>query len=65
MGEGRSVTWIPWCEVCDIDVDEERLDIVLTRSSGERLRLEPRYPGIAIHDLMHTLRNAWRETPDP
>jgi hypothetical protein len=29
------------------------------RPDGEPIRLEPRYPGVAIGDLMDTLRNAW------
>ena len=64
IGEGARVQWLPWGEVCDIDVDEERLDIVLKARAGEPVRLEPRYPGIAIHDLMATLRNAWRGATD-
>jgi hypothetical protein len=64
IGEGARVQWLPWGEVCDIAVDEERLDIVLKVRVGGPVRVEPRYPGIAIHDLMATLRNAWREATD-
>jgi hypothetical protein len=64
VGEGSQRVWLPWSEVCDIEVDEERLDIVLKKHEGAPLRVEPRYPGIAIHDLMDTLRNAWRGHPD-
>ena len=64
IGDGPRVQWLPWSEVCDIDVDEERLDIVVCVRGREPVRLEPRYPGIAIHDLMATLRNAWRAAID-
>jgi hypothetical protein len=64
LGEGGRVQWLPWSEVCDIAVDEERLDIAVCVRGREALRVEPRYPGIAIHDLMATLRNAWREATD-
>lgn len=47
--------------VRDIAVDEERLDIVVKLSDGEVLRLEPRYPGVAIHDLVRSLHEAWQQ----
>lgn len=64
VAEGPSRTWVLWDSVTHIDVDEERLDIVLERANEDPLRLEPRYPGVEIHDLMHTLRNAWRNQND-
>ncbi len=62
--EGASLTWVPWERVTHIDVDDERLDIVLERSEDDPLRLEPRYPGVEIYALMHRLRNAWRAPHD-
>ncbi len=64
LADGPSRTWVMWASVTQIDVDEERLDIVVERADGEPLRLEPRYPGVEIHDLMHTLRNAWLKQND-
>lgn len=57
LREGPSLTWVPWEGVTHIDVDDERLDIVLERVSEPPLRLEPRYPGVEIYALMHRLRN--------
>jgi hypothetical protein len=62
--EGGSLSWVPWECVTHIEVDEERLDIVLERSTEPPLRLEPRYPGVEIYTLMNRLRNAWRGTND-
>lgn len=64
VADGPSETWQPWDQVTEVDVDEERLDIVLSRRGLPPLRVEPRYPGVAIHDLMRTLRNAWRGSLD-
>jgi hypothetical protein len=41
-----------------IAVDEERLDIVVKLEGDEVLRLEPRYAGVAIHDLVRSLQEA-------
>jgi hypothetical protein len=57
--EGKEPRWIPFHELTGVIIDEERLDILLVRPDGEPIRLEPRYPGVAIGDLMATLRNAW------
>jgi hypothetical protein len=64
LGEGREPTFLPFDSVTNIEVDEERLDIVLTRRDAPPFRLEPRYPGVAIHALMDTLRNAWSRWRD-
>ncbi len=64
LGECESQTWVPWAQVTHIDVDDERLDIVLEQGAKEPARLEPRYPGVEIYELMHRLRNAWRAAND-
>ena len=64
LGEGPARTWIAWERVTHIDVDEERLDIVVELQDRDPLRLEPRYPGVEIYQLMDTLRNAWRSQND-
>lgn len=64
LREGASLTWVPWERITHIDVDDERLDIVLEQGDQAPLRLEPRYPGVEIYALMHRLRNAWRATND-
>ena len=59
LAEGPRRTSVPFSRVEDLDIDEERLDIVVKLSTGETLRLEPRYPGVAIHDLVRSLQEAW------
>ncbi len=64
LREGAAITWVPWARITHIDVDDERLDIVLDWGEEAPLRLEPRYPGVEIYELMHRLRNAWRAAND-
>lgn len=58
VAEGQHVTRVPFGHVRELEVDEERLDILVKLSTGESLRLEPRYPGVAIHDLVRSLHEA-------
>jgi hypothetical protein len=60
LSEGARRTALPWHEVRAVDLDEERLDIVLKRNNGDTLRIEPRYAGVAIHELMRRLSAAWQ-----
>lgn len=57
--EGGAPAWISFRELTGVICDEERLDILLLRGTAQPIRVEPRYPGVAIGDLMDTLRNAW------
>jgi hypothetical protein len=59
LSEGEHVQRVRFSDVREIALDEERLDIVVTMASKEPLRVEPRYPGVEIHALVHTLRHAW------
>jgi hypothetical protein len=61
LSEGDHVQRVRFSDVREIALDEERLDIVVTRASNEPLRIEPRYPGVEIHALVHTLRQAWEQ----
>lgn len=58
LEEAERETFVPWREIARIEVDEERLDVVLTRNDGSLLRVEPRYAGVDIHELVRTLDDA-------
>jgi hypothetical protein len=58
VAEHKRLTRVRFADVSDIDVDEERLDIRLALVDGQCVRIEPRYPGVEIHDLVRTLQNA-------
>jgi hypothetical protein len=60
----RPPIWVAWSEVSGLEVDEERLDIVVSRKAAAPLHIEPRYPGVEIHELVRTLRNAWQSSGD-
>jgi len=58
LDEGERTHWVPWRNVLNVEVDEERLDIVVQQSDADPLRIEPRYPGVEIHELVRTLEDA-------
>jgi hypothetical protein len=64
IGDGPDTRTIPFDEIARIDVDEDRLDVVVARTHGPEVRIEPLYPGVEIHDLVARLRNAWRQACD-
>lgn len=55
---GERTHWVPWSNVERVFVDEERVDIVVQQRGTGALRLEPRYPGVDIHELVRTLVEA-------
>ena len=55
--------WLAWTDVTRIEVDEERLDVIVTRRDETTLRLEPRYQGVDLHQLVRTLTEAWQSAP--
>ena len=58
LDEAERTAWVPWSAVEDIVVDEERLDVVVIRRGTPALRIEPRFPGVELYELVRTLNNA-------
>jgi hypothetical protein len=58
VAEQGQLTRLRFADVADIAVDEERLDIAVRMRDGRCIRIEPRYPGVEIHELMRRLREA-------
>lgn len=67
--DGPKLTCVRFADVARMEVDEERLEIVAVfrplaspypaaDASGGSLRIEPRYPGLAIHELVRRLQSA-------
>lgn len=65
VAEGEQHRSVRFDTVRDIAVDEERLDIVVKLQGDEVLRLEPRYAGVAIHDLVRSLQEACQAGTQP
>jgi len=61
---GRNL-WCSWADVSEVSIDEERLDVVLSLRDAPPLRIEPRYPGVDIHELVRTLDDARRKAEHP
>lgn len=65
LDESQRTAWVPWREIEDIVVDEERLDVVVIRRGTPPLRIEPRFPGVDIYELMRTLNDARQAAEHP
>ncbi len=63
LREAGQSTWLAWAEVERVEVDEERLEVVITRHVAPALRIEPRYPGVDIYELVRTLDHARFSAP--
>lgn len=63
--DAKGETWIAWSDVERVEVDEERLDIVLFRRDAPPFRLEPRYAGVDLYSLVHTLDEARHSAQRP
>jgi hypothetical protein len=55
QGQARSLSL---ASVRRIELDDDRLEVVLHLDSGEQLRLEPRYRGVGLRDLGKLLHDA-------
>lgn len=60
---GDAVEVVPWSDVRDVEVDEDRLVVRVDRAAAEPLWIEPRY-GLALYALRDELRLAWRRTQE-
>ena len=56
---GDALEVVPWSDVHDVEVDEDRLEVRVERVGSDPLWIEPRY-GLALYALRDELRLAWR-----
>lgn len=61
LAAGKDQHQVPWAEITDIVVDEERLVVVVERGSAPSHRVEPRYGGLGVYALGERLRTARAE----
>lgn len=47
---------VPWAQISDIWIDEDRLQVLVGRHGTEPLRLEPCYEGLNLYTLLSLLR---------
>jgi hypothetical protein len=59
LAEGHDEHQIEWRDVTAVEVDEERLIVVVSRASEAPLRIEPRYEGVSVYDLETAIRERW------
>lgn len=58
LTDDRRNDWLAFSDVKSFEVDEERVDVLVTKRDASTLRIEPRYTGVDIYELVHTLDNA-------
>jgi hypothetical protein len=58
LSDANGNDWVAFSDVNQIEVDEERVDIRVTKRDASTLRIEPRYTGVDIYQLVHTLDKA-------
>ena len=56
--DARRNDWLAFSDVERFEVDEERVDVLVTKRDASTLRIEPQYTGVDIYELVHTLDNA-------
>jgi hypothetical protein len=56
--EGPLERRVPWADVRQIEVDEERLVVRVSIAGGEPVIIEPRFGGLGVHDLEAAVRRA-------
>ena len=61
MARGADPVRLPWGEVEDIEVDEDRLVVWVSRRTGERLRIDPVWRGVSLEQLGDALRAGLEE----
>jgi hypothetical protein len=59
--DGIDTFEIAWTDVHSIEVDEELLVVLILRSSGSPVRVEPLFRGMGVYDLADAVRAAWLE----
>ncbi|AKF06863.1 hypothetical protein [Sandaracinus amylolyticus] len=60
LADGATTIELPWSDVSDVAVDEDRLDVRITRRDGDPLRIEPMFRGASVYDLADAICAAWR-----
>ncbi len=60
VARGGEPIEVPWHDVRDVEVDEERLVVWVRRSGKPPLKVEPVWRGVGLHELAETLRDAAR-----
>ncbi len=58
VGFALNDTFIAFERVTAFEVDEDRLDIVVTLTGAAPMRIEPQYRGVDIYTLVRTLQDA-------
>lgn len=59
LAEGEVRHHIDWAEVTDVEIDEEKLVVSVSRRGAPPLRIQPRYRGVSLEELGEAVRRAW------
>lgn len=65
VAQGGDPAVISWRDIARVDVDEERLDVVVHRATGGELRILPVWRGadgpLGLHDVADVIVAAWED----
>ncbi len=56
LAEGEVEHHIAWADMKDVEVDEERLVVSVSRRGGPPLTIQPRYRGVSLLELATAIR---------
>lgn len=65
LAEGPERLQVPWTDVHEVQVDEDRLVVRLERRNDKPLEIQPRYEGAGLHELGEAVRLAHRDASGP
>ncbi|RLB45668.1 MAG: hypothetical protein DRJ42_29410 [Deltaproteobacteria bacterium] len=59
LADGSVRHHIGWTNVTDVEIDEEKLVVCVSRRDAPPLRLQPRYQSVSLDELGQAVREAW------
>jgi hypothetical protein len=59
LADGPHRHQIPWTDVKEVEVDEDRLVVRISKGTEPPVIVEPRYRRVGVYDLCETIRRGW------
>lgn len=61
LAEGAERLQVPWTDVKEVQVDEDRLIVRLDRNDGKPVEIQPRYRDTGLYELGEAIQRAHRD----
>jgi hypothetical protein len=59
LREGDATIVVPWAEVSAVRIDDDRLVVIVELRDARPLEIEPRFQGLALHELGAAIQQAF------